>query len=57
MIVEKVRGFEGEKGEMMRRWEGERMRRWEGERRHADCADEAGRDGKQNGKTRKNGNT
>lgn len=26
------------------------MRRWEGERRHADCADEAGRDGKQNGK-------
>lgn len=41
MIVEKVRGFEGEKGERMRRWEGERMRRWEGERRHADCADEA----------------
>lgn len=33
MIVEKVRGFEGEKGE--------RMRRWEGEKRHADCADEA----------------
>lgn len=41
MIVEKVRGFEGEKG---RGWEGEkgeRMRRWERERRHADCADEA----------------
>lgn len=57
MIVEKVRGFEGEKG---RGWEGEkgeRMRRWEGERRHADCADEAGRDGKQKGKTRKNGKT
>lgn len=49
MIVEKVRGLEGE--------EGERMRGWEGERRYADCADEAGRDGKQKGKTRKNGNT
>lgn len=56
-----MRGRRGEDGKVRRweneRWEGERMRRWEGERRHADCADEAGRDGKQNGKTRKNGNT
>lgn len=57
MIVEKVRGFEGEKGRLLEGEKGERMRRWEGERRHADCADEAGRDGKKNGKTRKNGNT
>lgn len=57
MIVEKVRGLEGEKGRLWEGEKGERMRGWEGERRYADCADEAGRDGKKNGKTRKNGNT
>lgn len=41
MIVEKVRGFEGEEGRLWEGEKGERMRRWEGERRHADCADEA----------------
>lgn len=57
MIVEKVRGLEGEKGRLWEGEKGERMRGWEGERRYADCADEAGRDRKKNGKTRKNGNT